>query len=168
MKMTSTAALVLITIVSPATLPAQTPTPSKTFEATKTVSGGSLNPPNPSEACKDAKQATIDKAASEGFKGAITWSKLTFDSDCKLTTTRVGTVGYYYTFTARGTFYQGGVQQSLEPQKDHKTKFKAGCLASGGSWIENADDSYQCNTRSGETNKCFKTTPPTPCVHQKL
>lgn len=54
-----------------------------------------------------------------------------------------------------------------DAQSDHKAKFKAGCQASNGSWVENADGSYQCNARSGETNKCFKTTPPTPCVHIK-
>jgi hypothetical protein len=55
-----------------------------------------------------------------------------------------------------------------DPQSDHKAKFKDGCKSSNGSWIENPDGSYQCNTRSGETNLCFKDTPPKPCVHKKL
>jgi hypothetical protein len=55
-----------------------------------------------------------------------------------------------------------------DPQGDHKAKFKDGCKSSNGSWIENPDGSYQCNTRGGETNVCFKDTPPKPCVHKKL
>ena len=55
-----------------------------------------------------------------------------------------------------------------DPQSDHKAKFKDGCKSSGGSWVENPDGSYQCNTRSGETNICFKDTPPRACVHKKL
>jgi hypothetical protein len=141
--------------------------PAKTFEATKTIGAGSLNPPNPGEACKDAKKNTIEKAASAGFKGKVVWDKLSADSDCKLSTSHVGHIGYYYTFTAKGTFSQTGLQEPLDPQKDHKEKFKAGCKSSNGSWIENADGSYQCNARSGETTKCFKDTPATPCTHIK-
>jgi hypothetical protein len=55
-----------------------------------------------------------------------------------------------------------------DPQSDHKAKFKDGCKSSNGSWIENSDGSYQCNTRGGETNICFKDTPPKACVHKKL
>jgi hypothetical protein len=55
-----------------------------------------------------------------------------------------------------------------DPQSDFKAKFKAGCKSSNGSWIESADGSYQCNTSSGETNMCFKDSPPKPCVHKKL
>ena len=160
--------LVTVTVMSsPTTLLAETPTPSIKVEATKTIGAGSLNPPNPGEACKDAKKNATEKAASAGFKGKVVWDKLSTDSDCKLSTSRVGTLGYYYTFTAKGTFSLTGVQESLEPQKEHKEKFKAGCAASDGSWIENSDGSYQCNARSGETNKCFKDTPPHQCVHIK-
>jgi len=55
-----------------------------------------------------------------------------------------------------------------DAQSDHKAKFKDGCKSSNGSWIENSDGSYQCNTRGGETNICFKDTPPKACVHKKL
>jgi len=165
MKITCTTAFVLIAIASPTTLLAQAPTMK--VEATKTIGAGSLNPPNPGEACKEAKQNAIDKAGSAGFKGTVVWDRLSSDSDCQLTTSRVRLIGYYYIFTAKGTFSKTGVQQSPDPQKDHKEKFKAGCLATGQSWIENADGSYQCNSRSGEINKCFKTTPPQPCTHIK-
>ena len=50
--------------------------------------------------------------------------------------------------------------------EEYKSKFKAGCEDSGGSFVENADDgSYQCNHRSGEVTKCFSDTPPRPCIH---
>ena len=166
MKRPSVMVMALLTAMSSTTLLAQTPT--QKFEATKTISGGALNPPNPREACIDAKKSVIEKAASAGYKGTVVWDKLTVDSDCKLSTTRVGHIGYYYTFTAKGTFSKTGVQVSLEPQKDFKAKFKDGCKSSNGSWIENPDGSYQCNTSSGETNKCFKDTPPNPCIHKKL
>ena len=54
-----------------------------------------------------------------------------------------------------------------DAQSDYKAKFKAGCAAAKQTWIENADGSYQCTTSSGEVNKCYKTTPPTPCTHTK-
>ena len=54
-----------------------------------------------------------------------------------------------------------------DPQSDHKAKFKAGCLAARQTWIDNPDGSYQCTSSSGEINKCYKTTPPTPCTHIK-
>jgi hypothetical protein len=166
-KRSSFAIIAVLTIVSPTALPAQTP-PTIKVEATKTIGAGSLNPPNPGEACKEAKKNAIDKAASAGFRGTVVWDKLAGSDDCKLSTSQVGHVGYYYTFTAKGTFSLTGVQASLNPQKDHKDKFKEGCKSSNGSWIENTDGSYQCNTRSGETNKCFKDTPPRQCIHQKL
>jgi len=164
MKMAAATVFVLITILSPTTLLAET---TKKFEATKTIGAGSLNPPNPGESCKEAKKNTMEKAAHEGFKGTVVWDHLSSDSDCKLSTSRVGSLGYYYTFTASGMFAQTGVQESLEPQKEFKAKFKDGCKSSNGSWIENPDGSYQCNARSGETNKCFKDTPPHQCVHIK-
>ena len=163
MKITFTTVFALIAIASPTTLLAQAPTMK--VEATKTIGAGSLNPPNPGEACKEAKQNAIDKAGSAGFKGTVVWDRLSSDSDCQLTTSRVGHIGYYYIFTAKGTFSKTGVQQSPDPQKDHKEKFKAGCLTARQTWIDNPDGSYQCTTSSGEINKCFKTTPPTPCTH---
>jgi hypothetical protein len=39
-----------------------------------------------------------------------------------------------------------------------KAKFKEGCEAGGGSYVENADGSFQCNTKSGATIKCPNTT----------
>ena len=56
-----------------------------------------------------------------------------------------------------------------DPQSDFKAKFKDGCKSAKGQWVENASDgSYQCNTPTGETNKCYKTTPPSPCTHSKF
>ena len=167
MKVSSMSVIAILTAMSPTALLAETPTEKK-FEATKTLSAGSLNPPNPKEACIDAKKNTMEKAASAGYKGTVVWDHLSSDSDCKLSTTRVGHIGYYYTFTAKGTFSKTGVQASLEPQKEFKAKFKEGCKSSNGSWIENPDGSYQCNTSSGETNLCFKDTPGRPCIHKKL
>lgn len=164
MRITLMTAIVLLTTMTSTTLLAQTP-PTMKVEGIKTKSAGSLNPPNPGEACKEAKQNAIDKAAAAGFTGRVVWDKLSGGDDCKLTTTQAGHVGWFYTFTARGTFSKTGIQEPLNPQKDHKDKFKAGCQSSNGSWIENPDGSYQCNARSGETNKCFKDTPPRPCVH---
>jgi hypothetical protein len=62
------------------------------------------------------------------------------------------------------------VQPTLaDQQSEFKAKFKDGCKSSGGSWVESADGSYQCNAKSGETNKCFKETPAAghPCIHIK-
>lgn len=67
--------LVLITAMSPTALLAQT-SPTIKVEATKTIGAGSLNPPNPGEACNEAKKNAIDKAASAGFKGKVVWDKL--------------------------------------------------------------------------------------------
>ena len=166
MKISSMTVVAILATMSSTTLLAETGT--EKFEATKTISGGSLNPPNPGDACIEAKKNVTEKAANAGYKGAVVWDHLSSDSDCKLSTTRVGTLGYYYTFTAKGTFSKTGVQASLEPQKEFKAKFKEGCKSSNGSWIENPDGSYQCNTRSGETNLCFKDTPNHPCIHKKL
>ncbi len=55
-----------------------------------------------------------------------------------------------------------------DPQSDFKAKFKAGCAAAKQKWLENIDGSYQCTTSTGEVNICYKTTPPTPCVHKKF
>ena len=37
-----------------------------------------------------------------------------------------------------------------------KEDFAKGCRESGGSFVENADGTFQCNTRSGLTIKCQK------------
>jgi hypothetical protein len=165
MKIFSITAIVIFTTMSSTTLLADGD--KRTFEATKTKSAGSLFPPNPKDSCLDAKKEVIKMAAFDDYKGTIVWHHLSTDSDCSLTTTRVGHTGYYYTFKAKGTVSKTGVQASLEPQKEFKAKFKEGCKASNGSWIENPDDSYQCNAISGETNKCFKETPSPghPCIH---
>jgi len=167
MKIAHATIFVLFTIASPTTTLAQTP-PTIKVEGIKTKAAGSLNPPNPSEACDEAKKNAIEKAASKGYKGKVVWDKLSSGDDCKISSTQAGHVGWFYTFTVTGTFSQTGVQTPLDPQKDHKAKFKDGCKSSNGSWIENPDGSYQCNTSSGETNICFKDTPPRPCVHKKL
>jgi hypothetical protein len=120
-KRSSFTIIAVLTIVSPTALPAQTP-PTIKVEATKTIGAGSLNPPNPGEACKEAKKNAIDKAASAGFKGTVVWDKLAGSDDCKLSTSQVGHVGYYYTFTAKGTFSLTGVQASLNPQKTSSKK----------------------------------------------
>lgn len=167
MKTSSITVIAILTTMSSTTLLAQTPATMK-VEGVKSSGAGSWNPPNPKDLCDGAKKNAMEKAASAGFKGKVVWDHLSSDSDCQLKTTKAGSVGWFYTMTAKGTFSQTGVQEALDPQKDHKEKFKAGCKSSNGSWIENPDGSYQCNTSSGETNKCFKNTPPTPCIHQKL
>ena len=58
----------------------------------------------------------------------------------------------------------GAVVQRTSADEDFKSKFKAGCESSGGSWVENPDGSYQCNARSGEVTKCFPEDPPR-CIH---
>ena len=167
MKISSMTVIAILAAMSSTTLLAQTPATIK-VEGIKNKAAGSLNPPNPTEACNEAKKNAIEKAANAGFRGKVVWDKLSSGDDCKISTTKAGSLGYYYTFTVKGTFSLTGVQESPDPQGDHKTKFKAGCKSSNGSWIENPDGSYQCNTISGETNKCFKDTPPKPCIHQKL
>jgi hypothetical protein len=166
MKISSIMVIAILTTMSSTALLAQAPA-TIIVEGVKSSGAGSWNPPNPKDLCDGAKKNAIEKAASAGFKGKVLWDHLSSDSDCQLKTTKAGSIGWFYIMTAKGTFSLTGVQEPLNPQKDHKDKFKAGCLAANGSWIENADGSYQCNARSGETNKCFKTTPPTPCVHQK-
>jgi hypothetical protein len=47
----------------------------------------------------------------------------------------------------------GGGAQVAAAEID-KAAFKAGCEAGGGSYVENADGSFQCNTASGITIKC--------------
>jgi hypothetical protein len=158
------ATLVLVTIVSPTTLLAET---TIKVEGVKSSGAGSWNPPNPKDLCDGAKKNAMEKAASSGYKGKVVWDHLSSDSDCKLSTTRAGSIGVFYIMTAKGTFSQTGVQESLDPQGEFKAKFKEGCKSSNGSWIENNDGSFQCNARSGETNKCFKDTPPHACIHIK-
>ena len=47
-----------------------------------------------------------------------------------------------------------------------KGAFKTGCEAGGGSFVDNADGSFQCNLRSGGTIKCANTT--SPCTYSAL
>jgi hypothetical protein len=70
------------------------------------MAAGSLNPPDPVEGCNRAKQDARNKAAAAGFAGAATWKRLSNDSDCKLDTQGGTTTGYFYIFSASGTFYQ--------------------------------------------------------------
>gem|GEM_PF-3481645 len=65
---------------------------------------GSINPPNPIEACNEAKRDAEQKAAQSGSIGLVRWERLSTDSDCRLQTQRAGSLGYYFIFTARGDF----------------------------------------------------------------
>jgi hypothetical protein len=103
MRILSMTVLGIVTAMSPITLLAQTQT--YRAEGVKTVGAGAINPPNPRDTCNLAKKAATDKAASAGFKGRVEWDHLSTDSDCKLSTTGAG-IGYYYIFTAKGTFYK--------------------------------------------------------------
>jgi hypothetical protein len=104
MKILSMMVLAIVTAMSPTTLVAQTQT--YRAEGVKTVGAGAINPPNPRDTCDLAKKAATDKAASAGFKGRVEWDHLSTDSDCKVSTTRAGSVGVFYIFTAKGTFYK--------------------------------------------------------------
>jgi len=74
------------------------------FEGTGVIAGASIDPPDPIEGCNRAKQDAEDKAAKAGTKGRASWERLSVDSDCKLSTTKVGRIGTYFIFTARGNF----------------------------------------------------------------
>jgi len=104
MKKLRMATLVVVTIMSPTTLLAETELSIK-LEATKTKAAGSINPPNPRDTCNEAKQNATQKAANIGYKGRVVWDHLSVDSDCKVSTATAGSAGVFYTFTARGTFY---------------------------------------------------------------
>ena len=104
MKISSMTVLAIVTAMSPITLLAQTQT--YRAEGVKVVGAGAINPPNPRDTCNLAKQDATNKAASAGFKGRVEWDHLSSDSDCKLSTTHAGSIGWFYTFTAKGTFYK--------------------------------------------------------------
>ncbi len=103
MRIFFTTVLATATTMSPMTLLAQTP-PTIKVEGSKTKAAGSLNPPNPSEACDEAKKNAIEKAASVGFRGKVVWDHLSSGDDCKISTTQAGHAGWFYTFTVKGTF----------------------------------------------------------------
>ena len=44
-----------------------------------------------------------------------------------------------------------------------KDKFKKGCIESGGSWVENPDDTFQCNLKSGGVVVCSSRN--VPCTY---
>ncbi len=77
---------------------------NSTFEGRAVIAAGSLNPPSPIEGCNRAKRDAEQKASGAGTKRLVSWVRLSRDSDCSLSTTRAGSLGYYYIFTARGTF----------------------------------------------------------------
>ena len=104
MKTLSMTALAIVTAMSPTTLLAETPT--YRAEGTKVVGAGAINPPNPRDTCDQAKQDATSKAASAGFKGRVEWDHLSSDSDCKASTTHAGSIGWFYSMTAKGTFYK--------------------------------------------------------------
>lgn len=70
------------------------------------IAAGSINPPNPVDGCNRAKQDAVTKAANAGFHGSVTWEHLSTDSDCRLQTQGARGAGYFYIFTATGTFEQ--------------------------------------------------------------
>lgn len=102
MRILSMTALGIVTAMEPTTVFAQ----AQTYRATGTsaIAAGSINPPNPIDGCNRAKQDATNKAASAGFKGNVAWDRLSIDSDCKLQTPGVRGTGYFYIFTAIGTF----------------------------------------------------------------
>jgi hypothetical protein len=104
MKISSMTVLAIVAAMSPITLLAQTQTYQA--EGVKVVGAGAINPPNPVETCNQAKQDATNKASSAGFKGRVVWDHLSLDSDCKLSTTHAGSIGWFYIMTAKGTFYK--------------------------------------------------------------
>jgi hypothetical protein len=102
MKILSMTVLGIVITMSPTTLFAQT----QTYRATGTaaIAAGSVNPPNPIDGCNRAKQDATTKAATAGFIGRVVWDHLSNDSDCKLQTSGARGAGYFYIFTASGTF----------------------------------------------------------------
>jgi hypothetical protein len=101
MKMLSMTVSGIVIAMSPMTV-AQ----AQTYRATGTaaIAAGSINPPNPVDGCNRAKQDATNKAASAGFRGRAAWDRLSNDSDCSLQTPGGRGVGYFYIFTATGTF----------------------------------------------------------------
>lgn len=75
-----------------------------TVEGVAVIAAGSINPPNPVDGCNRAKTDATAKAANAGFKGGARWEHLSNDSDCKLQTQGATGVGYFYIFTAKGSF----------------------------------------------------------------
>lgn len=47
-----------------------------------------------------------------------------------------------------------GIGVAAHAAEIDKGAFKTGCESGGGSYVENADGSFQCNTKSGGTIKC--------------
>jgi hypothetical protein len=96
--------LLIIIATPPIALLAQT----QTYRATGTaaIAGGSIDAPNPIDGCNRAKQDATKKAASAGFSRRVAWDHLSNDSDCKLQTSGARGAGYFYIFTASGTFYK--------------------------------------------------------------
>lgn len=74
------------------------------FEGVAALAAGSLNPPNPVEACNKAKQDAEQKAVNAGTKGLSSWDRLSVDSDCSLSTEGKAGLGYFYIFKASGNF----------------------------------------------------------------
>ena len=51
----------------------------------------------------------------------------------------------------------GGVTSTANAADLNKDAFKTGCESGGGSYLESADGSFQCNMKSGGTVKCQDT-----------
>jgi len=47
-------------------------------------------------------------------------------------------------------------RRSVHAGAINKEAFKEGCQSGGGSYIDNPDGTFQCNTSGGNTIKCFK------------
>lgn len=67
---------------------------------------GSMNPPDPVDACNRAKKDATATAAAAGYTGRVEWDQLSTDSDCNLKTQSAGSAGTYYIFTAKGTVHR--------------------------------------------------------------
>ena len=63
-----------------------------------------------------------------------------------------------FALAAMGWFVATAVAQPAPKDlNEYKQKFKQGCEEGHGSYIENPDGSFQCNTSAGNTIKCPST-----------
>ena len=100
MRLVFLTALGIVAAISPITTFAQT----QSFDGVAVVAAGSLNPPNPNDRCAQAKADAIKKAASAGFSRLVKWERLSNDSECSLSMQGAAGRGYFFIFTAKGTF----------------------------------------------------------------
>ena len=69
---------------------------------------------------------------------------------------RIGTRSVRLTVVL-GLLLIGAIPQQASAEEMDKGAFKKGCESGGGSYLESADGSFQCNTKSGGTVKCQDT-----------